>query len=109
MKPLIEWIDKVSPTAKYTYPTSWATERHVYRSIFQTFLAVSFVDEFASLFKDMDKKELDEMAHSFHYDKCVQREGLNKILKSHAVISGEGLPVPKYAAGSEELDLEQGQ
>jgi hypothetical protein len=109
VRPLIQWIDKVSPTAKYTYPTSWATERHVYRSIFQTFLAQSFVDEFAELFRGMDKKELDELAHSFRYDECMQREGLNKILETHAVPSGKGIPVPKFTADGEELNLEQGQ
>jgi hypothetical protein len=109
VRPLIEWIDKVSPAAKDTYPTSWATERHIYRAVFQTFLAASFADEFAALFKDMDKQELDELAHSFHYDECIQREGLNKILKSHAVSSGKALKVPKFSADREELDLEPGQ
>ncbi|KAL1964391.1 hypothetical protein VTN77DRAFT_6949 [Rasamsonia byssochlamydoides] len=84
LKPLVQWIDSVSPAAKETYPTPWATERHVLRAVFQTFLAASFADEFAALFKDMDEKELDELAHSFHFDECVQREGLNEILRSHA-------------------------
>jgi hypothetical protein len=84
LNPLTEFIDKVSPTAKYAYPTSWDIQRHLIRRTFQTFLAATFEDEFASQFKDMDKKELDELAHNFHFDECIQREGLNEILKSHA-------------------------
>lgn len=84
LKPLVDWIDKVSPRAKETYPTSWNTERHMLRNIFQTFLASSFVDEFAELFRGMDETQLDALARSFHFDECVQREGLNEILRQHA-------------------------
>jgi hypothetical protein len=82
--PLVEWIDKVSPRAKETYPTSWNTERHLLRDVFQTFLASSFAEEFAELFRGMDEGELDALARSFHFEECVQREGLNEILREHA-------------------------
>jgi hypothetical protein len=84
LKPLVDWIDKVSPRAKETYPTPWYTERHLLRNVFQTFLAASYVDEFAELFRGMDEKELEALAHSFHFDECVQRGGLNEILREHA-------------------------
>jgi len=84
LQPLVDWIDKVSPTAKTTYPTSWNTEMHVMRNVFNCFLAGTFVDEFAALFRDMEKTDLEELARSFHFDQCVQREGLNQILKEHA-------------------------
>lgn len=87
LKPLVEWIDQVSPAAKKTYPTTWNTERHVLRAVFQTFLAASFEDEFAELFKGMSEGELEGLARSFHFDECVQRRGLNEILKSHAHLS----------------------
>ena len=32
----------------------------------------------------MEEKELDELARSFHFDECVQRQGLNAVLGSHA-------------------------
>jgi hypothetical protein len=84
LKPLVDWIDKVSPRAKETYPTPWYTERHLLRNVFQTFLAASYVDEFAELFRGMDEKELEALAHSFHFNECVQRGGLNEILREHA-------------------------
>lgn len=84
VKPLIDWIDRVSPTAKDTYPTSWNTELHVMRNVFYTFLAASYVDEFAELFRGSSEKDLEELARSFHFESCLQREGLNHILKDHA-------------------------
>lgn len=84
LKPLVQWIDQVSPKAKETYPTPWNSERYMLRAVFQTFLAASFVDDFASLFKGMDESELEALAHSFHLDECVQRKGLNEVLREHA-------------------------
>ena len=95
-KPLVEWIDKVAPEAKETYPTPWATERHVGRAVLQTFVASSFSDYFAGLFKDKSMEELDALAHSFHFDECKQREGLNQILSSHADVKGEGVKMPTW-------------
>ena len=86
--PLVRWIDKVSPTAKDQYPTPWATERQMMRAVMQTFLSKTFNDEFAGLFRGMDERELDKLAHSFHFDECVQREGLNEILRGHAKVHG---------------------
>jgi hypothetical protein len=54
--------------------------------VFNTFLASSFVDEFAALFEGMEEIELEELARSFHFDECVQRNGLNQILKEHAQV-----------------------
>lgn len=86
LHPLVEWIDKVCPTAKDTYPTTWATERHMSRAIMQTFMANAFSMEFALLFKDFTFEQLDEAAKSFSYEMCVQREGLNRILTDHAEV-----------------------
>lgn len=83
LKPLVQWIDQVSPTAKETYPTPWNTERHLLRAVFQTFLAASFVDEFAELFRGMDEGDLEALARSFHFEECEQRRGLNEMLKNH--------------------------
>ncbi|KAJ5760024.1 hypothetical protein N7520_007180 [Penicillium odoratum] len=84
LKPLLDWIDRVSPSAKDTYPTPWNTELHVTRNVLYTFLAASFTDEFAALFHGMEERELEELARSFHFDECVQRDGLNQILKEHS-------------------------
>jgi hypothetical protein len=82
--PIVQWIDEVCPAAKDTYPTTWATERHMSRAIMQTFVAQAFSREFAELFKDFTLEQLDEAARSFRLDQCQQREGLNHILTEHA-------------------------
>lgn len=86
--PLVAWIDKVSPTAGAQYPTPWDLQKHVDRAVLQTFLADSLQNEFAELFKGKTEAELEELARSFHFDKCVQREGLNRIMSDHAKIEG---------------------
>lgn len=96
LKPLVEWIDKVSPTAKNTYPTPWSTETHVLRNIHQTFLAASFSDEFANLFKDLEKDDLDALAYSFHFDECEQRTRLNQVLQGFSKPRGDRQQVPVY-------------
>lgn len=90
LKPLISWIDSVSSTAKDVYPTTWNTARHVQRAVLQTFLAESFTREFAELFRDKTETELDDLAKSFSFEQCVQRQGLNKIMSDHAEILKSG-------------------
>lgn len=87
MDPLVKWIDEVCPQAKETYPTNWATERHLSRAVIQTFVSSAFSIEFAELFKGFSLEQLDEAAKSFSFDNCVQREGLNKILTAHAELN----------------------
>ena len=84
LNPLIEWIDKICPTAKDAYPGPWQTERHVLRAVMQTFLSDQFSDEFAEQFKGMDEKELEECAESFRFSNCIQRDDLNRIMMDHA-------------------------
>ena len=86
MRPLIDWIDSVSPTAKQTYPSTWNTARHIQRLVMQSFLAESFVHEFAELFRDKDETELEELARSWSFEECLKRDGLNKIMSEHAAL-----------------------
>ena len=108
LDPLVQWIDKVSPTAKQQYPTPWATQRHILRATFQTFLANSFSMEFAELFRGKSFEELETLARSFHFDECVQREGLNRVMSEHAKVRGvkERMEVGK---GMGEGGVEMGQ
>ncbi|KAL2427050.1 Beta-xylosidase [Exophiala dermatitidis] len=87
--PLVSWIDSVSPTAKDVYPTTWNTRRHIERAVLQTFLAETFVNEFAELFRDKDQTALEELAKSFAFDNCIQREGLNKIMADYADLASK--------------------
>ncbi|EKD16860.1 hypothetical protein MBM_05329 [Drepanopeziza brunnea f. sp. 'multigermtubi' MB_m1] len=86
IEPLAKWMDSVAPEATKTYPTSWPTQRHLVRNTIETFLAKSFSVEFANLFKDFSFEQLDEAAKSFSFERCKQREGLNKNISDHAEI-----------------------
>lgn len=87
MEPLLNWIDKVAPHATKTYPPIWHTRRHVEAHVLQSFLANSFCDQFAELFRDKDTDALEELARSFSLDECIKRDGLNKILSDHAAVA----------------------
>lgn len=84
INPLVEWIDKAAPTSKDQYPTPWATERQITRLVNQIWLSGCLGDEFAELFRGMSREDLEECARSFHFDRCVQREGLNEALEKHS-------------------------
>lgn len=90
LDPLVSWIDKNAPTSKDQYPTPWATERQLTRIINQLWMSKCLSDEFAEQFKHMSMEDLEECARSFHFDQCLQREGLNKALEAHAEVEGFG-------------------
>jgi hypothetical protein len=54
------------------------------RNLLHTYLSESLQAEFARLFAGKGFEELDELAKSFHFDQCLQRDGLNKIMSAHA-------------------------
>ena len=91
LNPFAEWMDCVAPEAKNMYPTPWHTQRHLARATLQTYLSQALQMEFANQFKDFTLEQLDEAAKSFRFDKCLQREGLNKIMSEHAEVSKEAL------------------
>lgn len=91
--PLVDWIDKNAPTSKDQYPTPWATERQITRLVNQIWLSTCLSDEFAELFAGMSKEDLEACAKSFHFDECVQRDGLNKALEAHAEVADLGKDV----------------
>ncbi|KAF2503107.1 putative glucanase [Lophium mytilinum] len=84
INPLCEYIDRTCPTSKDQYPPNWPTERQVTRIVNQIYMSGCVQDEFAALFKGMSFEELEECARSFHFDECLQREGLNAQLEAHA-------------------------
>lgn len=78
--PLVRWVEKTCPNASKTYPKVWGVRRHIERQIFHIFLAHQYCEEFAALFKDKSMEELEELAQSFAFSQCIQRENLHVIL-----------------------------
>lgn len=89
LKGVVEWIERVCPSAGNQYPTTFGLQGHVERAVLQTFLADSLQDEFAELFREKTEDELETLAASFRFENCVQREGLNEILRDHAKVRGQ--------------------
>lgn len=106
--PVVKWIDSIAPEAKNTYPTPWATQRHIERATLQTFVSQALQTEFAKLFEGMSLERLDECAKSFHFDNCLQRSGLNKIMSQHAEMtrqtSKEPISKPADSLNKETLE-----
>ncbi|CEN60495.1 hypothetical protein ASPCAL02932 [Aspergillus calidoustus] len=82
--PLVEWIDKVAPDAKNTYPLNWDTKNHLIRAVFRTFVAQSLYKEFAELFCGKSRAELEALTKSFAAEECDLREDLNAALREYA-------------------------
>jgi hypothetical protein len=47
-------------------------------------LSEELYPEYAEYFRDLSLEELDELAASFKFENCKQREGLNTVLREHA-------------------------
>ncbi|KAL9095185.1 MAG: hypothetical protein Q9165_002441 [Trypethelium subeluteriae] len=86
--PLVDWIRKAAPNSDDQYPTPWDTERQMIRVVNQMWVAGCLQGEFAELFRNLGKEELEECVRSFRFEECVQREGLNRILEEHARVLG---------------------
>ncbi|RMY47932.1 hypothetical protein D0863_15517 [Hortaea werneckii] len=106
--PLVDFIDAHAPKSKEQYPTPWATERQITRLVNQLWMARCLSDEFAELFRGMGEEELEECARSFHFESCLQRDGLNKALMAHAEAPDAEAerPVAVAGQGDEKLELD---
>lgn len=82
--PLVAWIENISPDVKKMYPGPWKTKRHLVRRVLHDLVSTSLSDEFASIFAGMDEAQLEELAQSFQFERCAQRQGLNQIIAEHA-------------------------
>lgn len=85
-QPIIDLIrDSVSDQSNLKlYPPLWSVEERVTR-ISRTILMADFmVSQWAEQFRGMDEAQLEELAESFSFENCVEREGLNKVLRQYA-------------------------
>lgn len=83
--PLHKWFEDNVP-AQYSkkYPWQWRMHMHVFRGIRGITLAEYMIPEWADYFRGKTFEELDELAASWKYDNCVQRERLNELLRLYS-------------------------
>jgi len=86
-EPLENFI-KTNIDEKYQklYPSNWTLKRRVAELSRHILVADFLVDEWAEHFLDKSYDELDELARSFSFENCVQRDELNRILKEFSSI-----------------------
>ncbi|KAI0031100.1 glycoside hydrolase family 5 protein [Vararia minispora EC-137] len=86
-QPIEDLIKEAIPNEKdrrlYPWP-NWTYEKRVAILARATLVAEYLIKEWAGYFRGMDKEELEELAQSFRFENCVQREGLNEILRAHS-------------------------
>jgi aryl-phospho-beta-D-glucosidase BglC (GH1 family) len=89
--PFIEGLKKMVPEHLQTkkYPFIWDFGRHVERVVRETLMSEYLGWEFAELFEGKSEEELEELAASFSFEKCVKRDGLNIILQRDGQRKGE--------------------
>lgn len=88
--PLHKWFDENVPE-KYSkkYPWQWRMHMHVFRGIRGITMAEYMIPEWADYFKGKSFEELDEIAASWKFENCVQREQLNELLRLYAPMKAD--------------------
>jgi len=85
-QPIVDHIkESVADESKLKlYPPIWSFEERATR-ISRTILVAEFmVNEWAEAFRGLDEVRLEELAKSFSFENCVEREGLNKALREYS-------------------------
>lgn len=85
-EPLLKHLEEEIPAHLHNkrYPHMWGIEGHLLRVVRENLVSELLTYEFASYFKGKSFQELDEIAASFKFENCLQRDGLNEILKLDA-------------------------
>lgn len=83
--PIVDLIKSNVPEPyQKLYPPIWDVQERATR-ISRTILVAEFlVKEWAEMFRGMEEGQLDELAKSFLFEKCVERKGLNAVLRKSA-------------------------
>ncbi|KAI0739456.1 glycoside hydrolase [Daedaleopsis nitida] len=87
-RPIVQLIEDNVPKEEhrrmYPYPV-WTVEGRVARLARCMLISEFLVKEWADQFKGMADEDLDRLAESFKFENCMKREGLNKVLRNHAL------------------------
>ncbi len=85
-QPLTDLIIKEIPEQnRNLYPSPvWKLTDRIGRLSRNILVSEFLVKEWAEHFRGKNEQELDELAQSFGFDKCLYRDGLNKILTDNA-------------------------
>jgi len=80
-KPIEDWLVNEVPSILHRYPPTWKPSRHVGRLVRNILLSEELYPQYAAYFDGLSFDELDQMAASFKFENCIQRQGLNDAIK----------------------------
>ena len=85
-QPLVDLIKKeVKPEDQALYPAPvWKLTDRVGRLARNILLSEFFIKSWAEAFRGKSEAEIDAIARSFHFDNCLHRDLLNKVLMANA-------------------------
>lgn len=88
--PLHKWFEDNVP-AEYSkkYPWQWRMHMHVFRGIRGITMSEYMIPEWADYFKGKSLEELDEIAASWKFENCMQRDRLNELLRLYAPMKAD--------------------
>jgi len=86
-EPIQQWLLKETPGFAHRYPPMWTPTHHVGRLVRNILLSEELYPEYAAYFKDLSLEDLDALAASFKFENCVQRQGLNEVLRDDAKLA----------------------
>ncbi|KAI0328977.1 glycoside hydrolase [Cubamyces sp. BRFM 1775] len=91
-QPLVDLIKReVKPEHQNLYPAPvWKLTDRIGRLARNILVSEFLVREWAEHFAGKSEQELDEIAKSFHFESCLHRDGLNKILTDNATLVAQG-------------------
>lgn len=88
--PLHKWFEEITPAEhSKKYPWQWRMHMHVFRGIRGITLAEYMIPEWAEYFRGKSFEELDELAASWKYENCMQRERLNELLSLYTPMQAD--------------------
>ncbi|PIL34287.1 hypothetical protein GSI_03062 [Ganoderma sinense ZZ0214-1] len=89
--PIVRLIEENVPNEEhrklYPYPV-WTVRGRVARVARCTLISEFLVREWADQFAGLSVEQLDRLAESFKFENCMERDGLNKVLREHASQAG---------------------
>ncbi|ELU40694.1 glucanase [Rhizoctonia solani AG-1 IA] len=97
--PLEEWLIKEAPGIKQRYPRMWNVSTHVGRLVRNILLSEELYPEYAEYFRDMSFEQLDELAASFKFENCQQREERVNNYRYNRGIELSNLPAGLFHSG----------
>ena len=86
-QPIVDHINASVADETYTklYPPLWTVDERTTRICRTMLMAEFMVNEWAEAFRGLDEAALEDLAKSFAFENCVQRDELNKALRANAL------------------------